>query len=51
MSRITTVHAEVDAKAKQALINKAKASKVSISAVVRWAIDAYLAAQSKEQAA
>jgi len=52
--KLITVNAEVDLKTKQALIKKAKEMRVTVSVVVRWALDSYLAAQSsqsKEQAA
>lgn len=47
----TTVHAEVDRETKAALQRKAKDSKVSVSVIVRWALQEYLSKQSKEQAA
>jgi predicted transcriptional regulator len=48
MANPTRLNLEIDPKVKAALRVKAKAARVTISVVVRWAIDAYLAAESKE---
>jgi hypothetical protein len=51
MPKQVVIHAEVDRQTKTALQLKAKESKVSVSAVIRWAIQEYLDSHSKGQAA
>jgi len=51
MPKQVTVHAEVDRETKAAILRKAKDAKVSVSVIVRWALQEYLDKQSKGQAA